>query len=145
MVEGETRASIKTFQTDICGEFTSSEFKAFYETMGINRHLTAPYSPQQNGIVECRNRTLLEMTRSLLKHMNVPNYPWGEGVRHSTYLVNWVATRTLTSQTPYEALRGRKPSIDHLRVFGCIGYVKTHPPHIRNLDDRTRTLVHLGT
>lgn len=75
MVEGETRASIKTFQTDICGEFTSSEFKAFCETMGINRHLTAPYSPQQNGIVECRNITLLEMTRSLLKHMNVPNYP----------------------------------------------------------------------
>ncbi|XP_022558682.2 uncharacterized protein LOC111206341 [Brassica napus] len=85
------------------------------------------------------------MTRSIMKHMNVPNYLWGEGVRHSTYLINRVATRTLVSQTPYEVLKGKRPSIDHLRVFGCLGYAKTDGPHLRKLDDRTRTLVHLGT
>ena len=145
MVEKETKETIGTLRTDRGGEFTSNEFRSFCETAGINRHLTAPYSPQQNGVVERRNRTLLEMTRSILKHMKVPNYLWGEGVRHATYLINRVATRVLKTQTPYEALKGRKPTIEHLRVFGCIGYAKIDTPHLRKLDDRTRVLVHLGT
>lgn len=145
MVEGETGETIKALKTDRGGEFTSTEFTNFCEKSGIIKHLTAPYSPQQNGVVERRNRTLLEMTRSILKHMNVPNYLWGEGVRHSTYLIISVSTRTLVSQTPYEALKGKKPSIQHLRVFSCIGYAKADGPHLRKLEDRTQTLVHLGT
>ena len=144
MVEGETRETIKTFRTDRGGEFTSTEFNAFCEATGINRHLTAPYSPQQNGVVECRNRTLMEMTRSILKHINVPNYLWGEGVRHSTYLINRIATRVLVTQTPYEALKGKKPTVEHIRVFGCLGFAKYDSHHLKKLDDRTRTLVHLG-
>lgn len=100
------------------GEFTSQEFQGFCDESGIRRHLTAPYSPQHNGVVERRNRTLLEMTRSILKHMRVPNYLWGEAVRHATYLINRVATRTLENKTPYEAFKGKKPNILHLRVFG---------------------------
>lgn len=144
MVEGETKESIKTLRTDRGGEFTSNEFKSFCETTGINRHLTAPYSPQQNGVVERRNQTLMEMTRSILKHMSVPNYLWGEGVRHATYIINRVGTKVLKNQTPYEALKGRKPNIEHLKVFGCIGYAKVDTPHQRKLDDRLRILVHLG-
>lgn len=85
LVEVETRATIKTFRTDRGGEFISHEFQAFCEKYGIQRHLTSPYSPQQNGVVERRNRILLEMTRSLLKHMSMSNYLWGEAIRHATY------------------------------------------------------------
>lgn len=145
MAEQEAKTSIKTLRTDRGGEFTSNEFQRFCEASGIQRHLTAPYTPQQNGVVERRNRTLLEMTRSILKHMNIPNYLWGEAIRHATYLINRVATRTLKNQTPYEVFKGRKPSVKHLRVFGCIGYAKVDAPHLRKLDDRSRTLVHLGT
>jgi len=88
----------------------------------ITRHITAPYSPQQNGVVERRNRNLLEMTISIMKHMDVPNYLWGEPVRHATNLFNRVAIRSLVKQTPYEVFKGRRPNIEHLRVFGCIGY-----------------------
>ena len=80
----ETQSEIKTFRTDRGGEFTSHEFQAYCDKNDIKRHLTAPYSPQQNGVVERRNRTLLEMTRSLLKHMNMPNPLWGEAIRHAT-------------------------------------------------------------
>lgn len=107
IVEKETGAKIRTFRSDRGGEFCSNEFRDFCETSGIARHLTAPYSPQQNGVVERRNRTLLGMTRSVLKHMSVPNYLWGEAVRHSTYLINRVATRVLVSQTPYQAFKKR--------------------------------------
>ena len=145
VVEQESGAMIKTFRTDRGGEFTSHEFQEFCEKEGIKRHLTAPYSPQQNGVVERRNRTLLEMTRSILKHLDVPNWLWGEAVRHATYLINRLATRTLHRQVPYESYKGKKPNVDHLRVFGCICYVKVNTPHLKKLDDRTRMLVHLGT
>jgi len=67
-VEQETRAKILTFRTDRGVEFTSKEFQNFCEINGIKRHLTTPYSPQQNRVVERRNRMLLEMTRSILKY-----------------------------------------------------------------------------
>ncbi|CAA7037483.1 unnamed protein product [Microthlaspi erraticum] len=127
------------------GEFMSQEFQSFCEISGIKRHLTAPYSPQQNGVVERRNRTLLEMTRSILKHMHIPNYLWGEAVRHATYLINRVATRVLVAQTPYKAFKKKKPNVEHLRVFGCISYAKIETQHLKKLDDKSRILVHLGT
>lgn len=144
-VEQETGVTIKTFRTDRGGEFVSQEFQDFCDTNGIKRHLTAPYSPQQNGVVERRNRTLMGMTRSLMKHMSVPNYLWGEAVRHATYLINRVATRTLLKQTPYEVFKSKKPNVAHLRIFGCIGYAKAEAAHLKKLDDRSRMLVHLGT
>ena len=144
-VEQDTKEKIRTLRTDRGGEFISREFNDFCEEMGIKRHLTAPYTQQQNGVVERRNRTLMEMTRSILKHMAVPNYMWGEATRHSTYLLNRVATRVLKNVTPYEALRGRKPNVNHLKTFGCIGYAKTVKPHLQKLEDRSHLLVHLGT
>ena len=77
--------------------------------------------------------------------MDCPNYLWGEAVRHATYLINRVATRVLISKTPYEALKNNKPNVDHLRIFGCVGYAKVDTPHLKKLDDRSRALVHLGT
>ena len=145
VVEKETGTTIKTFRTDRGGEFISSEFNLYCETAGIVRHLTAPYSPQQNGVVERRNRTLMGMTRSILKAMECPNYLWGEAVRHSTYLINRGATRVLESKTPYEALKEKKPTVNHLRIFGCICYAKVEGPYLKKLDNRSRMLVHLGT
>lgn len=77
--------------------------------------------------------------------MRVPNYLWGEAVRHATYLINRIATRTLADTTPYEVLKGRKPSLVHLRTFGCIGYARTEAAGRKKLDDRSRILIHLGT
>ena len=145
VVEQETKEHIQTFRTDRGGEFVSNEFNTFCNESGIKRHLTAPYTPQQNGVVERRNRTLMEMARSILKHMYVPNYLWGEAIRHCTYLLNRIATRKLNDRTPYELYRGRKPNISHLRVFGCIGYAKVDSKHLKKLDDRLHMLVHLGT
>ena len=85
------------------------------------------------------------MTRSILKHTNLPNYLWGKAIRHATYLINRAATRTLVLKTPYKAFKSRRPNIGHIRIFECIAYAKVDTPHVRKLDDRSRTLVHLGT
>ena len=145
LAEKETKGSVRTFRTDRGGEFMSHEFMAYCEKNDINRHTTAPYSPQQNGVVERQNRTLFEMTRSLLKHMSLPNYSWGETVRHATYLINRIATRSLAGQTLYEALRSKRPNLSHLKVFGCVCYARTEIAGRKKLDDRSKALVHLGT
>lgn len=145
VVEKETGEKIITFRTDRGGEFFSKEFNEYCELAGIKRHLTAPYTPQQNGVVERKNRTLMEMTRSMLKHMHMPNYMWGEAIRHATYLINRITTRALQDMNPYEVFRGKKPNITHLHIFGCIGYARIVKPQLRKLDDRSRILVHLGT
>ena len=80
-VENQTKLQLKTFYTDRGGEFTSFEFIRFCEENSVIRHLTAPYTLQQNGVVKRRNRTLMEMTRSLMKAMKIPNQLWGEAVR----------------------------------------------------------------
>ena len=77
--------------------------------------------------------------------MSLPNYLWREAVRHATYLINRVATRSLEGMTPYEALRDRKPNLKHLKVFGCVCYGRTEAAGRKKLDDRSRALVHLGT
>ena len=79
-VEAETGCKLRTLRTDRGGEFTSGSFTAYCAELGVERHLTAPYSPQQNGVVERRNQTIVSMARSLLKAKKVPGEFWGEAV-----------------------------------------------------------------
>lgn len=144
MVQNSPGKKIGTFRTDNGGEFTSNEFVRYCEEAGINRHFSAPYSPQQNGVVERRNRTLVEMSRSLLKEKNMPNFLWGEAVRHSTYLLNRLPTRAVSGVTPYEAWSKEKPSVEHIRVFGCLAHMKEPTVNLKKLDDRSRPVVYLG-
>ena len=144
LVETSPEKKIITFRTDNGGEFTSREFNQYCDKAGIIRHFSAPYSPQQNGVVERRNRTLIEMSRSLLKEMNMPNHFWGEAVRHATYLINRLPTRDVTGITPYEAWSKEKPHVDHIRVFGCVAYMKMPSVHLKKLDSRSKAVVYLG-
>ncbi|KAG6509279.1 hypothetical protein ZIOFF_034672 [Zingiber officinale] len=69
---------------------------------------------------------------------------WGEAVRHAVYLLNRLPTKVLGDRTPFEAWMGRKPHLAHLRVFGCVAYVKNTTPHLKKLDDRSSPMVYLG-
>ncbi|KAJ9542464.1 hypothetical protein OSB04_028970 [Centaurea solstitialis] len=135
---------IKCFQTNRRGEFNSHEFNTFCENTDISMQLTAPCTPQQNNVAECRNRTLMEMTRSIMKTMVVPNYLWGETARLATYLINRVQTRALVDQTPYECFKKEKKNLEHLKVFGYLAYAKIEDTYLKKLDDRSRPLVHFG-
>ncbi|KAG6471158.1 hypothetical protein ZIOFF_072259 [Zingiber officinale] len=69
---------------------------------------------------------------------------WGEAVRHAVYMINCLPTKALGERTPFEAWIGRKPHLAHLRVFGCVAYVKNTTPHLKKLDDRSSPMVYLG-
>nr|ABB47537.2 retrotransposon protein, putative, unclassified [Oryza sativa Japonica Group] len=136
--------TIKTLRTDRGGEFLSGKFARVCDAASIERHLTAPYSPQQNDVVERRNRTVMAMARSLLKGMSVPGRMWGEAVRHAIFLLNWLPTKAMGNRTPFEAWTGKKPHLGHLRVFGCTAHAKVTAPHLKKLDDRSNPFVYLG-
>lgn len=144
MVEDGPEKRIRVLRTDRGGEFCSNEFVSYCKDAGIARQFTAPHSPQQNGVVERRNRTMVEMARSLLKEMQLPNMFWGEAIRHTIYLLNRLPTRAVSGITPYEAWSGEKPHIEHIRVFGCLAYMKVPNQKVRKLDDRSLPVIHLG-
>ena len=142
--ENQTGHKIKILRSDRGGEFLSSIFASICEEAGIKRQLTAPYSPQQNGVVERRNRTVMEMSRSMLKCMKIPGRFWGKAVRHAVYLLNRLPSKPMGEQTPFEAWNGKKPHLGHLKVFGCLSHVKQTSPHPKKLDDRSHKMVYFG-
>lgn len=83
--------------------------------------------PQQNGVAELKNRTVMEMACTMLKEMKMPSQYWPEAVATSVYILNRSATSALKLITPFEALTGMKPSMDHFKVFGCLAYVYIDP------------------
>ena len=135
MAENEGKCRLCAFRSDRGGEFNSIEFRGYCEQLGIKHSTTTPYSPQQNGVVECRNQTVVEMACCLLKSMAVPSYFWTEAVKTAVYLLNRAPTRSLDGVMPYEAWHGHKPSVLHLRVFGCVAHVKKLGPEVTKLSD----------
>lgn len=123
LVEKETGFSLKCLRSDRGGEFTSQEFKDFCEKEGIKRQLIVAYTPQQNGVAERRNRTIMNMVRCLLKEKDLPKFLWAEAVVWACHVLNRTISRILDKRVPEELWTGVKPSVSHFRVFGCIGYV----------------------
>ncbi|XP_013632898.1 PREDICTED: uncharacterized protein LOC106338479 [Brassica oleracea var. oleracea] len=102
--------------------------------------LISPSTPANNRYTS--HRTVYTV---LLKAMKIPNQLWVEAVRHSTHLINRIATKALENKTPYEGLYVKKPNIEHLRIFGCVAFVKINGPHLKKMDDRSRMVINLGT
>ncbi|KAE8684274.1 hypothetical protein F3Y22_tig00111146pilonHSYRG00032 [Hibiscus syriacus] len=136
-VERESGRKIKAMRSDRGGEFTSREFQEFCEANGIRRPMTVPRSPQQNGVAERKNRTILDMARSMLKSKKLPKEFWAEAVSCAVYLSNRSPTRSVWGKTPQEAWSGRKPGISHLRTFGSIAHVHVPDERRTKLDDKS--------
>lgn len=135
-VESQCGCRIKTLRTDRGGEFMSNEFNTFCEENGIQRDLTAPYTPEQNGVAERKNRTVVEMGKSMMQARGVLKCFLAEAVATAVYVLNISPTKAVLNQTPYEAWRGNKPKVSHLRVFGCIAYALVNAQARRKLDEK---------
>jgi len=111
---------LKTLRTDNGGEYLSNEFKNYLEGNGIKHELTIAYTPQQNGVAERMNRTILDLIRSMLHASHVPKEFWAEALTTAVYIRNRVPSHALpSSETPYHRWMGKSPNLSHLRVFGC--------------------------
>lgn len=116
--------SLRVFRSDGGGEYVNAESELFLSNEGIKFQTTAPHTPQHNAYAELRNRTIVEPMRALLHATDLGWGFWGEALRTVVHVQNKSPTRGLKDEmTPYEALKGKKPSIDHFRVWGCVCYM----------------------
>lgn len=144
MVERQCGKKLKTLKTDGGGEFTSGEFMSYCNDEGIIREVVPPYTPQQNGIAERKNRTIMNMVRTMLKGKNLPKELWGEAVSTAAYLLNRCLTKKLENITPEEVWSGFKPSLSHLRVFGSVAFRHIPGQLRKKLDDKGEKLLLVG-
>ncbi|GKE11897.1 retrovirus-related pol polyprotein from transposon TNT 1-94, partial [Tanacetum coccineum] len=103
-------------------EFKNATLKAHYEKLGIMQQFSTARTPQQNGVVERRNRTLVEAARTMLIFSRLPEFLWAEAVATACFTQNRSIIHTRHNKTPYELLRGRKPNVEYFHVFGSLCY-----------------------
>jgi transposase InsO family protein len=128
-VEKEVEGYIKCLRTDRRGKFTLLEFNEFCIEHRIKRQLTATYTPQQNGVAERKNQTVMNMVRCMLLERKIPKTFWLEAVNWTVYILNRSPTLVVKNQTPEEAWSGSRPSVEYFRVFGCVVHV--HVPDVK--------------
>ncbi|GJY99940.1 retrotransposon protein, putative, ty1-copia subclass [Tanacetum coccineum] len=130
-VENQLGKKIKVVRSDRGGEYVAP-FAELCAKHGIRHEFTAPYSPQQNGIAERKNRTLKEMVTAMLISSGMSQDMWGEAILTATYLLNKIP-RKEKEETPYELWMGRKPSYQYLRVWGCLAMVAVPTPKAQKI------------
>nr|GEV23235.1 retrovirus-related Pol polyprotein from transposon TNT 1-94 [Tanacetum cinerariifolium] len=140
----QSGSTLRILRTDNGGEYTLNEFEDFIRQQGVIHQVTVPYSPQQNSISERKNRTVIEMARSMLYEKKLPKTFWAEAIATSVYLLNILATKAVSGKTPIEAWSRIKPSIQHLKVFRSISYY--HIPDINRskLGENARKGIFVG-
>ena len=144
LVENSCGRKLKNFRTDNGGEYTSTEFTKYLKEEGVHHELTIPKTPQQNGVAERLNRTLVETVRSMLSDFKLPKRFWAEALSTAVYLRNRSPTRAVQKMTPFEAWTKEKPDVGHLKVFGSLCYSHIAKDERQKLDVKARECVMLG-
>lgn len=145
LVTAHFGARIAKLRTDNGGEYVNDEMRAFCRGKGIVMQLTVPYTPQQNGVAERLNRTLMERARALLAESGFGKEMWGEATYTATYITNRCPTSAVQeNKTPYELWNGRKPDVAKLRIFGSTAYLHV-PKELRSkLDPKCKKFYLVG-
>jgi hypothetical protein len=117
---------LKAIRSDNGTEFRNTSFDGFCLELGIEQQFSAPRVPQQNGVVEQKNHTLVEMARTMLDEHGTPRRFWADAISTTCYVSNRIFLRLILLLTPFELRFGRKPSVSHFRPFGCKCFVLKH-------------------
>lgn len=143
-IEKKTRKYIKILISDQGGKYTLGAFIKYCKNNGILQQYTTPHTPQQNGVVERMNRTLVECACSILKGKNMSNGFWVEATSIVVYLKNRSPTKILDHKTPFEALNGYNLVVSHLRVFGSKAFSHVPKEDRRKLDAKSIKCIFIG-
>ena len=133
----------RILRSDNGTEYTNRSFKQFCINNKIQREYTVPETPEQNGVAERYNRTVVETARNLLIESKLPKSNWLRAVDKAAYVRNLVK-KDKTDKNPHEKFWARKPKTGHLKVFGCLAYVKHRKREKSKFDPKARKYVFLG-
>ena len=123
VVDNDSRWNVKRIRSDNGTEFKNSIMKELCSEKGFTHTFSAPRTPQQNGVVERKNRTLIEAARTMLEESKLPTYFWAEAINTACYTSNISILNQAQWKTPYQLMKNKKPTLNFLHVFGCKCFV----------------------
>ncbi|GKD99695.1 putative ribonuclease H-like domain-containing protein [Tanacetum coccineum] len=135
-IENQLDHKVKVIRCDNGTEFKNRIMNQFCEIKGIKREFSVARTPQQNGVAERKNRTLIEATRTMLVDSMLPTTFWAEAVNIVCYVLNRVLVIKPYNKTPYELIHGRSPLIDFMKPFGCPVTILNTRDHLGNFDGK---------
>lgn len=133
----------KVFRTDRGTEFVNSKLQGYLRKEGIKAQCTVGYAPEQNGVAERKNRTLIEGARTMLAGSELPISFWAEAINTGNYVFNRIINKR-KGKCPYELMFGIKPSMTNFHEFGCDAYVMVPEENRRKLDDKAELMKFIG-
>lgn len=144
LVEKQTGFVVKCLRSDNGTEYINKNFEKYLSQHGIIHQTTIPYSPQQNGVSERLNRTIIEKARCMLSEAGLEKRYWGEAVMTGIYLKNRSPTAALSGTIPEQVWTGSKVDLSHLRVFGCKVFSLIPDCHRQKLDSKSKQYIFVG-
>jgi transposase InsO family protein len=121
--KNEFELNVKKMRSDNGSEFKNTRVEEFCDEKGIKHEFSAKYTPEQNGLVERKNHTLIDMARTMLSEYNVSDSFWAKAINTTCHASNRLYCHRILRKTPYELLVGRKPNILYFQVFCCKCYI----------------------
>ena len=118
--------------------------ESFCTRSGISQEFSTPITPQQNGVVERKNRVIQEMARAMLYNKNMARNLWGEAVNTACHTVNRVYFRPGTKKTPYELWKGRKPNVKYFIIFGSTCFILKDKENVGKFDSQSDEGIFMG-
>ncbi|KAJ9567154.1 hypothetical protein OSB04_003120 [Centaurea solstitialis] len=143
-VQVRLQLPVQVIRTDNGTEFKNRKLDSFLDSVGITHTFSAARTPQQNGVVERKNRTLVEAARTMLTFSKLPLHFWAEAVASACFTKNRSLITKRFMKTPYELVYNRPPSIKFFRVFGCECYVKNDKDNLDKFSPKGDEGVFIG-
>ncbi|XP_058982660.1 uncharacterized protein LOC105262273 [Musca domestica] len=143
MAENQCSKKLKIFRSDNGTEYVNAPFQKFLSDSGIIHQKTAPYTPQQNGVAERLNRTIMDRVRCMLLDAGLKNKYWAEASVTAAYILNRIPCRK-QSKSPEEIWTSREQNLEHLRVFGCKAFVHIPKQKRSKLQAKSEECIFVG-
>ncbi|GJT99663.1 retrovirus-related pol polyprotein from transposon TNT 1-94 [Tanacetum coccineum] len=144
MIQVRLKETVCRIRTDNGTEFVNQTLREYYEKVGISHETSVARSPQQNGVVERRNRTLIEAARTMLIYAKAPLFLWAEAVATACYTQNRSMIRRRHGKTPYELLHDKPPDLSYLHVFGALCYPTNDSENLGKLQPKADIGIFIG-
>ncbi|KAJ9550150.1 hypothetical protein OSB04_014195 [Centaurea solstitialis] len=143
-VQVNLQSQVQKIRSDHGTEFKNKVLGGYLESVGIKHTFAAVRTPQQNGVVERRNRTLVEAARTMLAYSKLPMFLWAEAVDTACYTQNRSIVNNRFGKTPYELINNQVPNIGHFRVFGCRCFVLNDREERHKLQAKSDEAIFIG-
>lgn len=143
-VENQTGRTIKILRTDNGTEYVNNKFESLTTKYGIMHQRTVPHTPEQNGVAERMNRTIIEKVRCMLLDSGLNASFWAEAASTAAYLINRIPCRDMVNETPEERWSNVKPDLSSLRIFGCRAMMHVPKVQRKKLDAKSVECLMMG-